>query len=674
MQRTETPEAVSDAEERITQLEDRVQGAAFGNGRAGGGRGGQRRTEGRRTAAAGAGKNTTTGRNTGNRHRGQEQQDHHRGTTVIRTPGRGRIQDDVTLPAGETSPQRLVLDTSSLLFSLLTIKRLLHPPSSSKHQAHSSKPSAATATSTTVDGAELIVPLETLRTLDLLKKGTHPYAQAARAATRFIELEQRRTRDRVRAEAAEVDDAGQHRIGNKVTAEHEVGDDGWRKVRPGLWVQQEQERMDVFPSSDPQSEQTQLEQIHQQEEDPPFPAPVAGYITETLACALYFREWWDVPSSQAVLGIAHPCPGAANTGDDPVARAGAGEGEGRRKDDADAGAQAVELFGERAEGFAIREWAERGDVAFLDFTPPAQRSSRNQDTAHTTYAHTGDVLDGGDEENVVVPLLEEEVAVVRLTSEEDDPRAEVLLPNGRERNRGKQQPRREEGQRNRRRAHHSPTMETYEPMPAPAITSHTQSSTVGTKETQAPVAAATPTLLTRVPQIFDAQRNGMVSSAEMKAQRDREAARYARQAHGHGGQGYGQGPGQAQGVVSGNGGGGARGGRNVGGAVNSRGLPSTATTPAGQAKSRGMTLLQRPATSSANTATLTQPKLGGTTGVQVRGGGEPSNTGSGTGERKNGKGRRGGDRPARALPSGTTRLEQPQQTREPQVMLLQRPK
>ncbi|KAJ9107709.1 hypothetical protein QFC21_001169 [Naganishia friedmannii] len=703
MQRTETPEAVSDAEERaarqarlskalsaaylshqITQLEDRVQGVGIlGGGHHGGGRGGQRRTDGRRAtgAAAGAGK-ASTSRTAGNRHRG-DQQEHRTPLLATHTQGRGKVDD--VLPGEAAGTQRLVLDTSSLLFALPTVKRLVHPPSSDPPQR--THYSTSNAPKRSPPGAELIVPLETLRTLDLLKKGMHPYAQAARAATRFVEIEQRRTRERARAEAAEVDDGkGNGKAKDSVpTHEHEVGEDGWRKIRPGLWVQQETERMDVFPSSDhqlPQPEDTVRDTYPQQEEETSlFPAP-AEYVAETLACALYFREWWDVPSSQAVLAIAHP---PATLAHEYANRGNVGgdhgtEGAKPKKDGEDVAA--VERFAERAEGFAVREWAERGDVVFLDFSPHRPSFAGNTTTNNGTLADEISANDARQDGETMVPLLEEEVAVVRLTSEEDDPRAEVL-GSSKGRKGGKQS--RSEGQEPRNRRRPLATFKTHEGTPGSApnagIATHANAETNGAQQILAPTSApVTPVLLTRVPQIFDAQKNGLVSSAEMKAQRDREAARYARQqghGHGHGhshGQGYAQGQVQGGAGAGATGNGGGRGGRNSSGIVKPRPLPTTATPSVGQGKARGMTLLQRPLPSSCITAPAT-----GDTRPSQSGGAEPTAThfvGSGAGERRNGKGRRGGggDRPHRTTTATTTTGTTQSEQQQPPVMLLQRPK
>ncbi|KAJ9108039.1 hypothetical protein QFC20_003608 [Naganishia adeliensis] len=255
--------------------------------------------------------------------------------------GRGEGEDEEATVVEETvdvaeeinedthAETRLVLDTSALVFALPAITRLLR-----------------------TGKAELIVPLETLRTLDLLKKGMHPYAVAARTATRFIETEQRRTR------------AGQ--------GEGEVGDDGWRKIRPGLWIQRDHEQEHIGPASDETDVTT-----------PPF-------IQSTLACALYFRKFWDLTSSQPVLAVAVP-PEVKVPSEDPVAR-----------------------YAERADGRALREWADRGDVVVHVY---GQRDESESDE------DVPDVVDA-----LVPPSGEdfvdqEEARIVTLTSPSDDPRA-----------------------------------------------------------------------------------------------------------------------------------------------------------------------------------------------------------------------------------------------------------
>lgn len=224
---------------------------------------------------------------------------------------------------------RLVLDTSALLFALSAITRLLRS-----------------------GRAELIVPLETLRTLDLLKKGMHPYAVAARTATRFVETEQKRTQAR--------------------KGEGEVGDDGWRKLRPGLWIQRDNEQEHIAERA--------------QAVDPiPSPPP---FIQSTLACALYFRSFWDLISSQPVLGVAVP-PEIDIPAEDPVAR-----------------------FADRADGRALREWADRGDVFVRLFGERTDDSSEEE----ATFKEPEDVptQDGF--------LDQEEGRIMTLTSPSDDPR------------------------------------------------------------------------------------------------------------------------------------------------------------------------------------------------------------------------------------------------------------
>ncbi|KAI5451091.1 hypothetical protein NCC49_001969 [Naganishia albida] len=287
---------------QIEQLEDRVTSNLTLGGRGRGGRG-------RR------GGNGASGGNGGGRRGNQRAPE----ANKVRKPA---AQED-------TQPEtRLVLDTSALVFALPTITRLLR-----------------------TGRAEMIVPLETLRTLDLLKKGMHPYAVAARTATRFIEAEQRRTR------------AGQG---------EDVGEDGWRKLRPGLWIQRDHEQEHIGPAASEEPDVT----------TPPF-------IQSTLACALYFRKFWDLTSSQPVLAVAVP-PDVAIAAEDPVAR-----------------------YAERADGRALREWADRGDVVVRVYGQRDESESDEADVADVSDAapHGEDFVD------------QEEARIVTLASPADDPRA-----------------------------------------------------------------------------------------------------------------------------------------------------------------------------------------------------------------------------------------------------------
>lgn len=181
----------------------------------------------------------------------------------------------------------------------------------------------------------------------------HPYAVAARTATRFIETEQRRTR------------AGQ--------GEGEVGDDGWRKIRPGLWIQRDHEQEHIGPPSEESDVTT-----------PPF-------IQSTLACALYFRKFWDLTSSQPVLAVAVP-PEIKLPSEDPVAR-----------------------YADRADGRALREWADRGDVVVHVY------GQRDESESDEDVPDVGDALSAPNGEDGFVD--QEEARVVTLTSPSDDPRA-----------------------------------------------------------------------------------------------------------------------------------------------------------------------------------------------------------------------------------------------------------
>ncbi|GHJ90241.1 hypothetical protein NliqN6_6643 [Naganishia liquefaciens] len=270
----------------------------------------------------------TTNLNLGNRGRG-------RGRRGRRPQGQNQREgqrDVARKPAVEEPIEetRLVLDTSALLFALSAVTHLLRS-----------------------GRAELIVPLETLRTLDLLKKGMHPYAVAARAATRFVETEQRRTQA--------------HK------GEGEVGDDGWRKLRPGLWIQRDNEQEHI-------AERTQaVDSI-------PVPPP---FIQSTLACGLYFRNFWDLISSQPVFGIAIP-PETEVPAEDPVAR-----------------------YADRADGRALREWADRGDVTVRLF---GERVDDSQSDEEAAYKESGNApaQDGF--------VDQEEGRIMTLTSPSDDPR------------------------------------------------------------------------------------------------------------------------------------------------------------------------------------------------------------------------------------------------------------
>lgn len=182
----------------------------------------------------------------------------------------------------------------------------------------------------------------------------HPYAVAARTATRFVETEQRRTQAR--------------------KGEGEVGDDGWRKLRPGLWIQRENEQEHI-------AERAQAVD--------PIPAP-PPFIQSTLACGLYFRNFWDLISSQPVLGVAVP-PDMDIPAEDPVAR-----------------------FADRADGRALREWADRGDVVVRLF---GERIDDSQSDEEATFKESEDVSPAQDGF-----MDQEEGRIMTLTSPSDDPR------------------------------------------------------------------------------------------------------------------------------------------------------------------------------------------------------------------------------------------------------------
>ncbi len=177
-----------------------------------------------------------------------------------------------------------------------------------------------------------------------------PAAIAARAATRFIEEAQRKTRAHAPSSTEEdVIVAGVKGIG--------------KALRPGMWIQSDEEVVDIFKA-------VADDEAANGEKQPPAPP----YITATLQCALFYRAQWEVPSSTKILAIAHPSPVSTDPRDDA-------------EDDGN-----VRKYRQRGDGYELEEWAEKADVGckVLDL----HKRGKGWGRGHRRKCDTGEEEDG----------------------------------------------------------------------------------------------------------------------------------------------------------------------------------------------------------------------------------------------------------------------------------------